>query len=213
MATMPPTLPEPDALDQIRLGSTGSGVAQPLSPPATVCHMLRGICRRRRAAEAAVARPAIRRAVLLVAEDVVRDLVVDGDVIHLRVGQPVAIPGPAAIVRDREALVVADDHPVARWSDRSTCRDDRRRGSRTLLLADERLAAVERLAVARRQEIGFVLVVGRHEDVRVVVRAAHGVAVVADHAPLVAAVVGPPHLAAIGLLPFHGMPSPVSIIA
>src|SRR5688572_20565505 len=40
---MPPTLPEPDALDQIKLGSTGSGVAQPLSPPATVCHMLRGI--------------------------------------------------------------------------------------------------------------------------------------------------------------------------
>ena len=40
---MPPTLPEPDALDQIRFGSTGSGVAQPLSPPATVCHMLRGI--------------------------------------------------------------------------------------------------------------------------------------------------------------------------
>src|SRR6478672_8182801 len=43
MATMPPTLPEPDALDQIKLGSVGSGVDQPLSPPATVCQALRGM--------------------------------------------------------------------------------------------------------------------------------------------------------------------------
>src|SRR5258707_1071454 len=41
--TMPPTLPEPEALDQTMLGSTGSGVAQPLSPPPTVCHIDRGM--------------------------------------------------------------------------------------------------------------------------------------------------------------------------
>src|SRR5687767_793406 len=40
---MPPTLPEPDAVDQIRLGSTGSGVAQPLSPPITPCQSLRAM--------------------------------------------------------------------------------------------------------------------------------------------------------------------------
>jgi len=40
---MPPMLPEPEALDQTMFGSTGSGVAQPLSPPATGCHALRGI--------------------------------------------------------------------------------------------------------------------------------------------------------------------------
>src|SRR5437868_989305 len=41
--TMPPRLPEPDAVDQTRFVSTGSGVAKPLSPPCTACHMLRGI--------------------------------------------------------------------------------------------------------------------------------------------------------------------------
>src|SRR5438132_5494129 len=42
-STMPPTLPDPEALDQMRLLSTGSGVAQPLSPPATPCQALRGM--------------------------------------------------------------------------------------------------------------------------------------------------------------------------
>src|SRR6266581_3517467 len=37
--TIPPTLPNPDALDHTRFVSTGSGVAQPLSPPPTVRHM------------------------------------------------------------------------------------------------------------------------------------------------------------------------------
>src|SRR5215510_3963618 len=41
--TIPPTLPEPEALDQMMFGSTGSGVAHPLSPPPTVCHMDRGM--------------------------------------------------------------------------------------------------------------------------------------------------------------------------
>src|SRR5262245_15806454 len=41
--TMPPTLPEPEALDQTTLLSVGSGVAHPLSPPPTPCHTLRGI--------------------------------------------------------------------------------------------------------------------------------------------------------------------------
>ena len=38
---MPPTLPDPDAVDQTMLGSVGSGVAQPLSPPPTECHIPR----------------------------------------------------------------------------------------------------------------------------------------------------------------------------
>src|SRR5207249_2487809 len=41
--TMPPTLPDPEALDQMMLGSTGSGVAKPLSPPVTGCQAPRGI--------------------------------------------------------------------------------------------------------------------------------------------------------------------------
>src|SRR5262249_20349297 len=43
LTTMPPTLPEPEAVDQMMLGSTGSGVANPLSPPPIECHMPRGI--------------------------------------------------------------------------------------------------------------------------------------------------------------------------
>src|SRR5882672_1490273 len=43
-STIPPTLPDPEALDQMMLLSTGSGVAQPLSPPPTGCQAPRGIC-------------------------------------------------------------------------------------------------------------------------------------------------------------------------
>src|SRR5450830_939972 len=39
--TIPPTIPEPDAVDQMTFEFSGSGVAQPLSPPPTECHMLR----------------------------------------------------------------------------------------------------------------------------------------------------------------------------
>src|SRR5947209_12632125 len=42
-STMPPTLPEPEALDQMMLLSTGSGVAHPLSPPVTPIQVLRAI--------------------------------------------------------------------------------------------------------------------------------------------------------------------------
>src|SRR3972149_4323954 len=42
--TMPPRLPDPDAVDQTRFVSTGSGLPKPLSPPCPPCHMLRGIC-------------------------------------------------------------------------------------------------------------------------------------------------------------------------
>ena len=38
---MPPTLPDPEALDQMILLSTGSGVDHPLSPPATLIQALR----------------------------------------------------------------------------------------------------------------------------------------------------------------------------
>ena len=36
-------MPDPEALDQMMFGSVGSGVAQPLSPPPTECHMPREI--------------------------------------------------------------------------------------------------------------------------------------------------------------------------
>src|SRR5665213_1287519 len=39
--TIPPPIPELDPLDQMIFGSTGSGVAHPLSPPPTPCQSLR----------------------------------------------------------------------------------------------------------------------------------------------------------------------------
>ena len=74
-------------LDQTMLESTGSGVAQPLSPPPTEYHMPRGMGRRpppRTACEPAVARSARRGSVLAVAVDEVGNAVVDRDVVHLR---------------------------------------------------------------------------------------------------------------------------------
>src|SRR5574341_2144200 len=41
--TIPPTEPEPEAVDHTISGSSGSGVAQPLSPPATENHSERGM--------------------------------------------------------------------------------------------------------------------------------------------------------------------------
>ena len=80
---MPPTVPEPDALDQIMLLSTGSGVAQPLSPPPTGCQAPRNLSAAKTAATR-VARAPIRRIVLLVAVDEIRNSVIDCYVIHLR---------------------------------------------------------------------------------------------------------------------------------
>src|SRR3954470_22380693 len=39
--TMPPTIPEPDAVDQTSFEFVGSGVAHPDSPPPTECHIPR----------------------------------------------------------------------------------------------------------------------------------------------------------------------------
>ena len=62
-------------------------------------------------------------------------------------------------------------------------------------------AAVGRHREGRRQEVRLVLVVRRHHDPRVVVRAPHGVAVAGDARPGAAAVGRTPDLAVLGLAP------------
>ena len=89
-------LPEPEALDQMMLLSTGSGVAQPLSPPATGCQALRGIWPPPKPDGQRSAWPTIRRIILFVAVDEVGNSIVDGDVIHLRDRKLNAVPGLAA---------------------------------------------------------------------------------------------------------------------
>src|SRR5690349_16664002 len=61
----------------------------------------------------AVARTSVRRTVLFVAVHVVRNLIVDGHVIELRVGKALLEPRATARLRDRHALVVSHHHPVA----------------------------------------------------------------------------------------------------
>ncbi len=111
--TMPPTAPEPDAdrPDEFRVDRIGRGPAA-LAAAHRVPHRPRDAAVAAAALDPAVARAAIRRLVLLVAEDVVGNLVVDGDVIDLRVGQALAEPRASAVDRDRQPLVVGDDHPI-----------------------------------------------------------------------------------------------------
>src|SRR5689334_3904123 len=61
----------------------------------------------------AVARTAIGAAILLVAVDEVRDLIINGDVIELCDRELDAIPGVSAIDGDTDAAVVGDDHAIA----------------------------------------------------------------------------------------------------
>ena len=155
---MPPTRPDPDALDQTRFASTVSGVAQPLSPPPTDAPLaapdpdIAGRSLRLR-----VARPHRRRAVLLVAVDVVRDAVVDRHVIHLRDRQlhADATSCPRLIVM-RDAAVVRHDEPVAvRRIDPDVVVIAARRPAspgRSIIV----VAAVERLREVRREEVRLV---------------------------------------------------------
>src|SRR5207245_3481403 len=62
--------------------------------------------------QAAVARTAIRGPILLVAVQVIRNLIVDGDVIHLRDREADVIPGASAVLRDRDAGVVCHRNPA-----------------------------------------------------------------------------------------------------
>ena len=149
--------------------------------------------------QAAVARAAVRRPVLLVRVDVVRNLVVDRHVIQLRVWQPLLQPRPPARLRDRDPLVVADDHPVA------VGRIDPHvvmiaAGRLVARLRDQRRPCVNGSTVGGVQIVRLVVVVGGDRHSRVIGRPSHRVAIRIDHLPVLTAVVGSPELAALGVL-------------
>ena len=147
--------------------------------------------------ETAVARPARRRPVLPVAVDVVGDLVVDRDVIHLRDRQLNLMPAAPAVDREAEAVVVRDDEAVAvgRIDPHVVVVADRREAPREL---DAGLAAVERLGELRRQKVRLVFVVRLDREARVVVGASAQPAIRADQLPVVAAIVAAPQRSALG---------------
>ena len=121
--------------------------------------------------------------------------------IELRVRQALLQPRAPARLRHRHALIVADDHAVrVRRIDPHVVVIAA--GRLLPLLDGERRAGVDRLAERRVEVVGLVVVVGRDRHPRVVRRAPHRVAVGVDHLPVLAAVVGSPELAALGVLPF-----------
>ena len=154
-------------------------------------------------AESAVARPAVRRTILLVRVQVVRNLVVDRHVIQLRVRETLLEPGPPARLRDRDALIVADDHPVrVRRIDPHVVMIAA--GCLLTLLRDERRASVDRFAERCVQVVRLIVVVRRNGHSRVVRRPAHRIAIGVDHPPVVAAIVRSPELATFGVLALPG---------
>ncbi len=203
-STVPPRLPNPVPVAQMMLLSTGSGIAKPLSPPATAVPL----AARNRAGvrvfgllrDAAVARAARRRAVLSIAVHVVGNLVVGRDVIHLRDGQLNLVPAAAAIHREAQAVVVRDDHAIAvgRIDPHVVIVALRREPADQI---DRRLAAVDRLAELGGEKPRLVLVVGFDGEARVVMRAAAELAVAAHQFPVLAAVVAAPERPALRRLP------------
>ena len=100
--TISPTLPDLDAVDHTMLGSWDPGGPAAFTATDRVPHS---------AADSGAPRPApgccwatIAGLVLLVAEHVVRDRVVDRDVVDLRIGESLPEPGPAPVLRDRKTL-------------------------------------------------------------------------------------------------------------
>ena len=148
--------------------------------------------------DAAVAGAPVGGLVLLVAEDVVGDLGIHRHVVHLRVGEALAEPGLAPVDRDGKPLVVRDDHAVAvPGVDPHVVMV----AARSVLARDhvDRARAVGRDREGGSQEVRLVLVIGRNDHARVVVRAAHGVAVAGDEGPAAAPVGRAPDLAVLGL--------------
>ena len=147
-------------------------------------------------ADAAVARSARRRSVLPVSVDVVGNLVVGGDVVHLPDRQLHVVPALAAVHRHAQAVVVRDDHAVAvHGIDPHVVVVAARRDLARQV--DARLAAVERLREFRCEEVRLVLVVGRDREARVVVRATAKPPIGAHHLPVLAAVLAAPERSAL----------------
>ena len=153
--------------------------------------------------DAAVAGPAVGRLVLLVAEHVVRDGVVHRHVVHLSIREALTEPRLAAVDRDRQALVVRDDHAVGVGvvDPHVVVVAAGGLGPRGHV---QRASAVGRGGERGGEEVRLVLVVGRDCDARIVVWASHGVAVARDEGPGASAVFGAPELAVFGLASLPG---------
>ena len=194
---MPPTMPEPDALDQMMFGSVGIGRREAaLAAADRVPHGARddaaapgGCCWGRGTSGSSCLLPRTLYGISLSTVTWYICALVSRCRSHVR----------PAVDRDRQALVVRHDHAVRVGrvdpdvvviaAGRLVARHER-----------QRLAAVDRARERRREEVRLVLVVRGDRHARVVVRAPHRQVVVADHVPALAAVVAAEHLAGVRLL-------------
>ncbi len=143
---------------------------------------------------------AIRRPVLLVSVNVVRNLVVHCHVINLRDRQLNVVPSVAAIHRNAHACVVHHRHSVTvrRINPHLVIVPSRARGH-----VSECVTAVQRPRKCSREEIHFVLIVRRDFFPCVVVRTSANLPVGVDQLPILASVVGAPELPALRGLAVH----------
>src|SRR5215472_9013571 len=131
--------------------------------------------------------PAHVGAVLHVGVDVVRNLVVHSDVIHLADRKLHAQEAAAVNGGDVQAAVVGDDETVG------ILRID----PNVVIVAApgdffEKFAAIERFEKTAVGDVDFVVVAGGHGDANVISRAADELALVIDGLPVFAGVVGAP---------------------
>ena len=144
------------------------------------------------------ARAPRRGAVLPVAEDVVGNRVVHGHVVHLGDRKLDLEPGPAPVLRDGDPAVVGDRHPVRVGVVNPHVVVVPARGL-VERVHPVGLPRVQRGREGGGQEIGLVGIVRGRGAARVVGAPPGEVAVVGLDRPALAAVVGGPQLAALGL--------------
>src|SRR5262249_5422921 len=159
------------------------------------------------AAGAGTTRASIRGTILTVAVNVIRNLIVRCDVIELAVRQLDSLPalpagnrktypgvicnGDAIRLRriDPDVMVIA---PGAAGGEASTA------APWPTGAPHECLTTIGRTTIWVRQEVDFVLIVGRHLDAKVVVRAPGHPAIITNQFPILAAIIRAPEFAAVG---------------
>ena len=142
----------------------------------------------------------IRRSVLSVAVNVVRNPIVDSDVIDLRNGQLNSLPGATVRYRKADAGIVGYRHPVrisridpdivivaagtaAKAGTSSRC-----------------LPAVERGCECRGEKVSFVFVVRCNSYAKIIMSTTAENAIITDQSPVLSSVIRSPQLAAISFL-------------
>src|SRR5580765_1897054 len=162
------------------------------------------------AAASGAAWAAIRGAILAIAVDVIRNLVVGSDVIKLAIRKLNSLPASPARDRETDAGIIRDGHAIRlRRIDPNVVIVAAGTGSKAAATAATSsstgpgFAPVERNAIRICQKVDFVFIVRRHLETEVIMcAAAHG-AIITNQPPVLATVVRSPKFPTISFLSFH----------